>query len=92
MTTPYTGVWVDPMRSSLIVMSGIWDAATKTMTMRGTMQRPDGATQPWRETTQLVDAQTQVFRTFMAGPGGAGGAGATETEVMTVTYRRAKTT
>jgi hypothetical protein len=73
----YVGTWVDDMRSTLTVMKGEWDAATRTMTYRG--QLPNGVA--WRETSTLVDADTQVFRSFFPAPGG-------EVEVMTATYRR----
>jgi hypothetical protein len=80
----YTGVWVDPMRTSLTVMEGTYDAAMRTMTMKGETKKPDGSALAWREVTETVDPDTQIFRSFMAGPNGA------EFEMMTVTYRRRK--
>ena len=73
----YVGTWVDDMRSSIYVAEGEWDAATRTMTFRFEVRG-----MRWRETTETVDADTQIFRSFMPGPDGK------EFEMMTVTYRR----
>jgi hypothetical protein len=78
----YSGVWVDSLRTSLTVMEGTWDAPSRTMTFRGEQKRPDGSTVAWREVTESIDPDHQIFRSFMPGPGGA------EFEMMTVTYRR----
>lgn len=78
----YVGTWVDSMRGFLAVAEGSWDAATRTMTFWTEVQRPDGSQVRWREETRTLDADTQVFRSFMPGPDG------TEFELMTVTYRR----
>jgi hypothetical protein len=80
----YTGVWVDPMRTALTVMEGTWDAAARTMTMRGSITKPDGSTFAWRETTESIDDDTRVFRSLMPGPDGD------DREVLRVTYRRRK--
>jgi hypothetical protein len=77
----YTGVWVDPMRSFLAPMRGTWDADTRTMTFVGEALTPRGPIK-WRETTESVDDDTRVFRSFMPAPSGG------EAEVMTVVYRR----
>jgi hypothetical protein len=78
----YVGTWVDPMRASLDPMEGTWDAATRTMTFTVFHSGPRGSSQ-WRETTQTLDDDTQVFRIFMGPPSVP-----VESEVMTVTYRR----
>jgi hypothetical protein len=79
----YVGTWVDPMRSFLAVGEGSWDAAAKVMTFRFEAELSPGAPpMRWREVTETRDPDTQVFRSFMPGPGGS------ELEVMTVTYRR----
>lgn len=80
----YTGIWVDPMRTFLALLEGTWDPATKTMTLFGEAQRPDGQPMRWRETTQTLDPDTQVFRFLLPMPDGS------EFEMMTVTYRRRK--
>jgi hypothetical protein len=77
----YVGTWVDPMRSFLTVMEGAWDPDTKTMTFRAEAKLPDGHLLSWREQTEHVDENTQVFRQLWALPGG-------EHEMMHVTYTR----
>ncbi|MFT3769524.1 MAG: DUF1579 domain-containing protein [Minicystis sp.] len=79
----YVGTWVDPMRTSLAKMEGTWDAEKQTMTYTGELSMPQG-TMRWREVTETVDADTQVFHQMMPGPDGG------EIETMTVTYRRRK--
>jgi hypothetical protein len=78
----YTGFWVDPMRTGLAPMEGLWDPSTKTMTMVAELVLPGGRTMRWRETTETVDDDTQVWRSLMPGPDGR------EVEVMKTTYRR----
>jgi hypothetical protein len=77
----HVGMWVDNMRGFAAVMQGRWDPATRTMEFvtEATVQ---GRPMRWRELTQSVDADTQVFRSLFPGPDGH------ETEVMTITYRR----
>jgi hypothetical protein len=77
----YVGTWVDPMRTSLATMEGQWDAEKRTMTYHGELALPH-ATMRWREVTETVDADTQIWRQWMPAPGGG------EIETMTVTYRR----
>jgi hypothetical protein len=77
----YVGTWVDPMRSGMVIAEGTWDSAAKTMTYWGEIIVNE-RTIRWREVTEKVDDQTQIFRSFMPIPGGD------EFEMMTVTYRR----
>src|SRR5262245_16061639 len=64
----YTGVWVDTMRSALVVMNGEWDAEKRVMTYRAEMQLPNRLVR-WREVTESKDADHQVFRSLMEVPG-----------------------
>jgi hypothetical protein len=77
----YVGTWVDPMRPTLSVMEGDWDAGARTLTFHAELVTPDGKTLRWREVTEHVDGDTRLYHQFWAGPGG-------EHELMTVTYRR----
>lgn len=77
----YIGTWVDPMRTSLAKMEGTWDAEKRAMTFHGELALPHG-TMRWREVTETVDANTQIWRQYMPGPDGV------EVETMTITYRR----
>jgi hypothetical protein len=80
----YTAVWVDPLRTFLAPMEGTYDPAKKTMTFVGEARKPDGSALRWREVTETVDPDTQIFRSFMPLPSGG------EFEMMTVTYKRRK--
>src|SRR4030095_9217792 len=67
----YTGVWVDSVRTAIVVMLGTYDPTLKTMTMVGEQTRADGSKMSWREVTELVDADTKIFRSFTCDAGGA---------------------
>jgi hypothetical protein len=77
----YVGVWVDSARTVLPLMTGRYDAATRTMTYDAEAQTPDGRTLRWREVTERPDDDTQRFRQIWPLPDG-------EHEMMTITYRR----
>jgi hypothetical protein len=78
----YVGVWVDNMRSFVALAEGSWDANTKTMTLWTEAPGPGGKPVRWREATQTVNSDTQVFRSYLPLPDGG------EFELMTVTYKR----
>jgi hypothetical protein len=78
----YAGVWIDPMRTALVPLEGVWDAAARTMTYAAEMARPDGSVMRWREITEKPDADTQIFRQVFAVPGGD------DFTMMKVVYRR----
>jgi hypothetical protein len=80
----FVGTWVDSMRGSLVITDGNWDPARRTMTYRGEMTMGERKIS-WREQTQSIDSDTQIFRSFLALPDGG------EHEMMTVTYRRRAT-
>jgi hypothetical protein len=75
----YVGTWVDPARSSLVMMEGTWDG--RAMTYWGEITMGERQLR-WREVTETLDEKTQVFHSFMPLPDGS------EFEMMTVTYRR----
>ena len=87
----YVGVWADHVMSFLAPGEGTWDPATKTMTFWYEAKIGD-KTVRWRQTTQLVDENTQLFKSFM--PESAGGPEDAPKEMMKVVYtrRRAPTT
>ncbi len=85
----YVGTWVDSMRTFMAISEGTWDGATHTMTFVTEATLPGGRTLRFRETTENVGADTQVFRSFMPAPGATSGATAgAEFETMTITYQR----
>jgi hypothetical protein len=79
----YVATWVDPMRRSLVVMTGEWDESKRSLTFVGEMSRPDGSRLRWREVTERPGDNVRVFRSFVPTPDATG-----EFEVMTVRYER----
>lgn len=75
----YVGIWADDMTSFVAPGEGTWDPATRTMTFHYEAKIGDRVVK-WRQTTQTVDADTLVFRSFM--PDTA------TTEMMKATYVR----
>lgn len=60
----YVGVWADGMTTFVAPGEGTWDPATRTMTFHYEAKLGDRLVR-WRQTTQTVDDDTQVFRSFM---------------------------
>lgn len=77
----YVGTWVDGMRGQLVIAEGSFDDASRTMTYRIELTH-DGKTFTARDVTQMVDDNTQVFRSFIEM------GDAPPHEVVTATYRR----
>ncbi len=64
----FTASWIDNMSTGIMNMEGDWDAATKTLTLNGTMPdicRP-GKTCKYRETFKVIDDNTHEV--IMYGP------------------------
>jgi hypothetical protein len=78
----YVGTWVDDMRPFIAVSTGTWDPATRTMTHWTEAPGPGGKPIRWRETTEKVSADRQIYRVFMPTPDGG------EFEMMTAVYTR----
>ncbi|MBI5509940.1 MAG: DUF1579 domain-containing protein [Deltaproteobacteria bacterium] len=77
----YVYAWVDTMRPFLAVGRGSWDASARKMTITTEAEQEQGPLR-WREVTEAVDPDTQVFHSFMPGPDGS------EFEMITAVYRR----
>jgi hypothetical protein len=78
----YVGTWVDTMTRWLVIGEGDWDPQRRTLTLDTRATMPGGREIEWRQVTELVDDDTQVYRSFVPGPGGE------PFEMMKVTYRR----
>ncbi len=78
----YVGTWVDPMRTFIALSEGSWDPVSRAMTMWYEASGPQGSKLRWREVTETLGPDTQVWRQYMMGADGQ------EFESMTVTYRR----
>lgn len=79
----YVGTWVDDMRTNLYVGEGQWDEATATMTYRWKATMSNGQAMAWRETSQLVSSDEQLFRVLFPIQDGS------DFEMMRAVYRRA---
>lgn len=71
------------MRTNLYVGEGQWDEAAATMTYVWKATMPNGQAMTWRETSQLVSADEQLFRVLFPLPDGS------DFEMMRAVYRRA---
>ena len=61
----FISTWVDNMGSGIMYMEGSWDAATKTINMKGTQTDPmTGKSMAIRETLKIVDDNTQLMEMF----------------------------
>lgn len=78
----YVGTWVDDMRTNLYVGESEWDAASKTMTYVWKATMPNGQAMTWKETSEAVSEDEQIFRVLFPAPDGG------EFEMMRAVYRR----
>lgn len=61
----FVSSWVDNMGSGIMNMEGPWDAATKTMTLKGTQTDPmTGKPMEVKETFRIVDDNTHILEMF----------------------------
>ncbi len=71
VTQEYQGIWTDSMSTAMMTGTGTYDAATKTITDRGTFSCPMmGKKCAYRSTTRFVDKDHFTFEFFCAGPDG----------------------
>ena len=78
----YINVWIDSMGTAPMVSEGTYDKSTKTITMVGNMQTPDGKTMKATLTNVFKDADTKIFTIKGAGPDGK------DFEMLHITYKR----
>ena len=79
----YISTWVDSDLTTPMTSEGTYDAATRTLTMRGSMNSR-GKTLQWRNVEVWKDDDTRQFTQYMRGPGGK------ETPGVSITYTRRK--
>ena len=57
--------WIDNMGTGIMLMSGPWDAATKTITLTGKGTDPSTLTEKdYKETFKVIDDNTQMMEMF----------------------------
>jgi len=79
----YVSTWVDSDLTTPMTSEGTYDAAARTLTMRGSMNSR-GKTLQWRNVEVWKDDDTRQFTQYMRGPGGK------ETPGVSITYTRSK--
>jgi len=79
----YITTWVDSDLTTPMTSEGTYDAATRTLTMRGSMTSR-GKTLQWRNVEVWKDDDTRQFTMYMRGPDGK------ESPGMSITYTRQK--
>ncbi|HMD00138.1 MAG TPA: DUF1579 domain-containing protein [Ferruginibacter sp.] len=81
----FQSTWIDNMGTGIMIMSGPWDAATKTSTMKGKELDPaTGKEGDYRETFQVIDDNTQMMAMYGPGPDGK------EWKMMEIKFTRKK--
>ena len=74
----YTGVWVDSMSATPLILTGTKDASGKVLTMKG-----EGGGMKYKAVTTEVSRDKQLFTMSFVMPEG-------DVELMTITYTRRK--
>ena len=80
----YTGVWVDSMSSTPLLLEGTRDEKTKILTMTGDHPGPDGKPVKFKTTSFSKDKNHHTFTMYMIGEDKK------EQEMMTIEYTRKK--
>ncbi len=61
----FVTTWIDNMGSGILIMTGDWDEASKTLHLKGTQTNPmDGSDMSIRQEVKFVDDNTQVTTMF----------------------------
>jgi hypothetical protein len=82
----YQAVWADDMSTGIMMSTGQWNEATKTLTMEGTASCPfTGEKNMWtRSEWKLIDNDNNTYATYSKGTDGK------EFKMMEIAYKRAK--
>lgn len=67
----FVSSWIDNMGTGMMVLEGPWDAATKSITFKGTSVDPmTGKEMKVREVFHVIDDKTQKMEMYMSTPDG----------------------
>ena len=83
VTKKFVSVWVDSMSYAPMSLTGDYDKAKRTLTMRGEVSGPDGKPAKVKLVTVHPDKDHQSFKFFMIQDGN-------EIEAMSIDYTRRK--
>lgn len=81
----FTSTWIDNMGTGMMVLTGPWNEATKTMMLSGKMIDPSAGNakeMQIRETFQIIDDKNQLMEMFGPGPDGK------EYKMLSIKYTR----
>ena len=78
----FVSTWIDSMTTSIITLTGTYDAATKTFTYSGEVEDPVQGQKTMRITMRWADDKTHVSEFFEPNPEG------TFVKTMEMTYKR----
>jgi hypothetical protein len=79
----FVHTWMDSMSTGVMVSTGTYDEATKTLTMKSESYDPMMKAQmKYKMVTRIVDDNTHVFEMWSDGPGGK------DMKTMEITYSR----
>ena len=69
----YQGVWYDNMATGMMISTGQFDAASKTLTMKGDFSCPmtGNAHMPYRSVWKITGDNTSTYESYTAGSNGA---------------------
>lgn len=80
----FVSTWIDNMGTGVMILTGTYDAATKTLNLKGSSTDPmTGKDMAIRETVQIVDDNTQVMEMYNVVEG-------KELKTMSITMKRKK--
>jgi hypothetical protein len=83
----FTSTWLDNVGTGTMITTGTWDAATKTINLKGKMVNPeagDGREQNVREVFKIIDDNTQIMEMY------CDGMDSKEFKTMEIKYTRRK--
>jgi hypothetical protein len=81
----FVSSWIDNMGSGIMTMEGPWDAASKSITMKGKAVNPStGKDCDYTQIMKVVDDNTQTLEMYGPGPDGK------NMKMMEITFKRKK--
>ena len=85
-TKEFVGTWIETMSTSMMIMRGTWDEASKSIVLTGSQKNPaNGLECKMKQVLKMPDDNTQVME--MYGPDGQTGK---EFKMMEIKYTRKK--
>ena len=83
ITKKFVSTWGDTWSTGIMVLTGDYDAASKTLTLTGDITDVDGTKKPFKEVLRIMDADKHVLEMYDKHEG-------KEVKIMEILYTRAK--